>query len=76
MSDAPISLALQKVAVLRAAQILEEVYPARIEASKATPDGARTHLAYLGAALETLDRADRGEDIRFPPKPKQEAKSA
>ena len=56
MTDVP--LHRQKTAVLRAFEILIEVYPARIAAKKATEDGARVHLAALEAAMQTLDDRD------------------
>lgn len=59
-----IKLNLQKVAVLRAIDILTEIYPARIEQKKAIRDGARLHIQYLKAALATLDELDHGIDQR------------
>jgi hypothetical protein len=58
MSDAP--LHRQKTAVLRAYEILAEIYPARIAAKKATEDGARVHLEALESAMRTLDKLDTG----------------
>jgi hypothetical protein len=58
MNDVP--LHRQKTAVLRAHEILTEIYPARIAAKKATEDGARVHLASLEAAMQTLDTLDTG----------------
>ena len=58
MSGVP--LHRQKVAVLRAHEILAEIYPARIAQQKATEDGARVHLALLEAAMQTLDDRDTG----------------
>ena len=59
MPDA-LPLHRQKTAVLRAHEILAEVYPARIAAKKATEDGARVHLAALDAAMATLDKLETG----------------
>jgi hypothetical protein len=58
MADVP--LHRQKTAVLRAHEILAEVYPARIGNKKATEDGARVHLEALDAVMETLDKLDTG----------------
>ncbi len=49
---------LQKLAVKRAREILEEIYPARIAQQKTTEAKAEAHLAALAAALATLDRLD------------------
>lgn len=64
-----VKLHYQKVAVARAHDILEEIYPARIlqKKDKATPEAAKKHLDYLLAALETIDglceRRDMREDV-------------
>lgn len=49
---------LQKLAVKRAHDILEEVYPALITRGKSTEAKAKAHLVALADALETLDRLD------------------
>ena len=54
----------QKQAVIRAHEILKEIYPARIGAKRATQSGADTHLMWLDAALATLDKLEHGEDAR------------
>jgi hypothetical protein len=59
-----VSLHHQKIAIVRAIEILEEGYPARIEQKKATEKGAKVHLAYLAAAASSIDLADNGTDIR------------
>ncbi len=59
-----IPLHRQKVAIARAIDILREIYPARIEQKKATEKGQETHLAWLNAAMISLDLADNGKDIR------------
>ena len=59
-----VSLHHQKIAIVRAIEILEEVYPARIELKKATDKGAKVHLSYLAAAASSIDLADTGTDIR------------
>ncbi len=63
-TPAPISLTQQKLAVLRAIDILKETYPARIAQQKATAKGSAMHLSWLTAALQTLDSADKGLDVR------------
>lgn len=59
-----IKLHKQKQAVVRAMEILEEIYPARIGNKRATKEGAATHIAWLQAALETIDLLDEGKDAR------------
>ena len=59
-----VSLHHQKIAIVRAIEILEEVYPERIEQGKATEKGGKVHLAYLAAAASSIDLADNGTDIR------------
>jgi hypothetical protein len=54
----------QKMAVYRAIQILEEIYPARILQKKANKEGAKAHLEYLEAALETMDGLCEYRDMR------------
>ena len=58
MAEAPAPLHRQKTAVLRAHEILTEIYPARIAQQKATEAGAKAHLALLDEALKTLDKLD------------------
>ena len=76
---APVPLHTQKLAVLRAHQLLAKYYPAIITRGGATEERAAAHLLALEAALETLDRADRGIDIRpnllkaFPSKEEEKA---
>lgn len=59
-----IKLHLQKVAVMRAIDILTEIYPARIEQKKTDRDKARHHIQCLKSAMATLDELDHGSDQR------------
>ena len=59
-----IRLVDQKMAIKRAIEILDEIYPARIAQQKATQAGRDKHLLWLLAALNTIDQADRGHDVR------------
>lgn len=60
----PIKLHIQKAAVLRAFNICEETYPARILQKKTTQEKADKHLECLEAAMRTLDGLDEGIDQR------------
>lgn len=59
-----VKLHVQKMAVLRAIDILKEIYPARIAQKKTDDDKAAAHLKCLRAALGTLDELDHGIDQR------------
>ena len=59
-----VKLQYQKVAVSRAHDILQKEYPVRIAQKRANEEGAKLHLAYLLAAMETLDMLERGVDMR------------
>ena len=54
----------QKMAVYRAIEILQEIYPARILQKKANKVGAKAHIEYLEAAMETLDGLCERKDMR------------
>jgi hypothetical protein len=62
MSQVP--LHVQKLAALRAHQILTEHYPARFQGKATTEAGKQSLLSALDAVMDTLDRLDRGEDVR------------
>ena len=53
-----------KVAVTRAMEILEEIYPSRILNKRATEQGSVKHLAWLARAAEVLDQLDHSIDVR------------
>lgn len=59
-----VKLSLQKVAVLRALDILEEIYPARIAQKKTDQDKVNAHIKCLKAAMCTLDELNHGVDQR------------
>ena len=52
------------MAVYRAIEILQEIYPARILQKKANKVGAKAHIEYLEAAMETLDGLCERKDMR------------
>jgi hypothetical protein len=55
-----ITIKQQCTAILRAGQILSEIYPERIKSGKATQDGANQHALWLENAYKTLLVLDRG----------------
>ena len=57
-------LHIMKMAVARAHELLKRYYPQIIKAGGATQERADKHLPALLAAMEMLDKADRGFDIR------------
>jgi hypothetical protein len=57
-----ITLSQQRLAIVRAAQILAEIYPARIAQKKATPQQSALHSRYLKAALATFDKLAAEEE--------------
>jgi hypothetical protein len=61
-----VKLRYQKLAISRAIDILKEIYPVRILQKKlnASEEGAKTHIEFLLAALETIDGLDHGKDMR------------
>ena len=64
MSNTPTPLHCQKQAVSIALEIATEALPGRIAQNKMTQDMADKVLAWLEASLVTLDKADRGVDVR------------
>lgn len=60
-----IPLHIQKLAVLRSFEILDAHYPALIKDKKVTNESANKHLDALHVALNTLDKLERGIDVRI-----------
>lgn len=54
----------RKMAISRAHDILEEIYPARILQKRANEKGAAMHLEILLEALETIDGLCDRKDMR------------
>ena len=54
----------QTMAVSRAIDILQEIYPARIAQKKANAEGAKIHLDYLKEAMITIDGLADRKDMR------------
>jgi len=54
----------QKIAVSRAIDILEEIYPARCLQKKANKEAAALHLDILVSALETMNGLCDQKDMR------------
>lgn len=59
-----ISLDKQAVAINRAIDILEEIYPARVLQKKAKEEGVSIHIQYLKAAARTIDGLSHHKDMR------------
>lgn len=55
---------IQKIAVLRAYEILKQHYPMRIVQKKSTQEQMDKHLEALDGVMETLDALEKHKDVR------------